>query len=60
MTDNRETPTQWQERTGTHKLKRVQRKGFKAYKCLEGDHKGEIVRFELVGMNYLFHSVAPK
>lgn len=52
-----ETPEQWQQRTGTHKLKRVQRKGFKAYKCLEGDHMGQVVKFRLEGSSYVFDSV---
>ena len=50
-------PGDWQRATGTHALKRVQRKGFKAYRCLEGVHKGDIVKFRLEGIHYVFDSI---
>ena len=52
-----ELASQWQERTNTDRLKRVQRKGYKAYKCLNGDHEGDVVKFRLEGVNYVFDSI---
>ncbi len=51
------TPAEWQAKTNTDRLKRVQRKGYKAYRCLNGTEKGNIVKFRLEGNRYVFDSI---